>query len=323
MCENNNRKVTEYFEYARALVLEAGNTLREAKDVQVETKEDAKDVQVETKEDVWDLVTQYDLKVEEILVKKLKEQFPTHKFIGEEESAMTGRIPELTNDPTWIIDPIDGTANYVRKMPIFGVSVALTIDKEIVAGIVHNPFQNETYTAIKGTIDKEIVAGIVHNPFQNETYTAIKGEGAYRNGIKIRTSGVTEIERSNLNYELSLARSEKLKPMYMHRLHYLISIMEGIRSLGCASIGLCYVACGYNDAYQCDGLKPWDAAAGVLIVREAGGYVCDSSVENLGQEFDLMNPNFLAAASRALAQKYIAIERKADQERLANAKCIM
>ncbi|KAK9746811.1 Inositol monophosphatase family [Popillia japonica] len=312
MCENNNRKVTEYFEYARALVLEAGNTLREAKDVQVETKED-----------VWDLVTQYDLKVEEILVKKLKEQFPTHKFIGEEESAMTGRIPELTNDPTWIIDPIDGTANYVRKMPIFGVSVALTIDKEIVAGIVHNPFQNETYTAIKGTIDKEIVAGIVHNPFQNETYTAIKGEGAYRNGIKIRTSGVTEIERSNLNYELSLARSEKLKPMYMHRLHYLISIMEGIRSLGCASIGLCYVACGYNDAYQCDGLKPWDAAAGVLIVREAGGYVCDSSVENLGQEFDLMNPNFLAAASRALAQKYIAIERKADQERLANAKCIM
>lgn len=106
----------------------------------------------------------------------------------------------------------------------------------------------------------------------------------------------SEIERSNLNYELSLARSEKLKPMYMHRLHYLISIMEGlvhlqlpflhfnnifndvrIRSLGCASIGLCYVACGYNDAYQCDGLKPWDAAAGVLIVREAGGYVCDSS----------------------------------------------
>ncbi|KRT80722.1 hypothetical protein AMK59_6004 [Oryctes borbonicus] len=243
MCENNSiRKVTEYFEYAYALVLEAGNTLREAKDVEVTRK----------KEEIWDLVTQYDLKVEEILIQKLKARFPLHKFIGEEESTITGNIPDLTDDPTWIIDPIDGTANYVRKMPIFGISVGLAINKEL-------------------------MAGIVHNPFLNETFTAIKGQGAYRNGTKICTRDVTEIEQSNLNYELSLARSQTLKPMYMHRLHHLISIMEGIRSFGCASLGLCYVACGYNDAYQCDGLKPWDAAAGVVIVREAGGYVCDSS----------------------------------------------
>lgn len=105
-------------------------------------------------------------------------------------------------------------------MPIFGISVGLTIDKEL-------------------------VAGIVHNPFLNETFTAIKGEGAYRNGIRIRTNDVTgkifrwrliyvknfpsflEIDKSNLNYEISLARAEKWKPLYMHRLHHLISIMEG------------------------------------------------------------------------------------------------
>lgn len=85
--------------------------------------------------------------------------------------------------------------------------------------------------------------------------------------------------------------------------------------MGCAALGLCYVARGASDAYQCDGLFPWDAAAGVLIVREAGGFVCDTN----GGEFQLMNPNFIATATKDLAEQYLVVEKRADEER-ENAK---
>lgn len=225
--------------------------------------------------------------MEKILIQKIKERFPDHKFISEEDCCYKDDIPELTDEPTWIIDPIDGTANFVRNLPVTCISVGFVLKKE-------------------QTI------GIIYNPFMEELYTAIKGRGAYLNGKQIYTSKEEDITRSVMNYELSLAKSEEFRKMYLYRFKHLITEIQGIRSMGCAALGLCYVAKGYVDAYQCDGLYPWDAAAGVLIVREAGGYVCDSS----GKEFDLMKPNFLATSTKILGEQYLAVERKADEELL-------
>ncbi|XP_030758146.1 inositol monophosphatase 2-like [Sitophilus oryzae] len=268
--------VQSYMDFVLPLVLASGKELLTVEDINVEIKDG----------NVWDIVTEYDRKIEKLLIQKLKKKYPDHKFIGEEESAEKNCISTLTASPTWIIDPIDGTANFVKRMPLTCISVGLTIDKEQ-------------------------VLGVVYNAYANELFTAVKDQGAYLNGKRLKTSGLTEIDKSIFNYEISLAiKNTKLRKLYMSRLNHLIDKVSGIRSYGCAALGLCYVACGRVDAYQCDGLYPWDAAAGTLIVREAGGYVTDSS----GKEFDLMQPNFLAASSKELSDQFMAIERQADEE---------
>ncbi|KAJ8974912.1 hypothetical protein NQ317_009841 [Molorchus minor] len=277
MCD----QIQEYFDFVLPLVKESGKELLTAENYDVETKGF-----------VYDLVTIYDRKIEELLIKKIKQRWPNHKFIGEEESEVNG-IGNLTDDPTWIIDPIDGTGNFIRKLKITCISIGLVINKEQ-------------------------TLGIVYNPFMDELYTAIKGQGAYLNGKKMNTSGLKDIGKAIFNYEISIARKPSYYDLYMYRFKHLIKTVLGFRSLGCAVLGLCYVADGRLDAYQCDGLYPWDAAAGVLIVREAGGYVCDSR----GKEFNLMDPNFLASATKTLSDQFMVIERKADEERLnaRNAK---
>jgi myo-inositol-1(or 4)-monophosphatase len=148
----------------------------------------------------------------------------------------------------------------------------------------------------------------------DEMYTAIKGQGAYMNGKRIYTNKQSDIQKTVINYEVSLARAEKYRDLYLYRFSHLIGVVQGMRSMGSAALGLCYVANGSMDAYQCDGLYPWDAAAGVVIVREAGGAVADSTI---GKEFDIMNPNFIAAASKPLLDQLLAVEKQADDERLA------
>lgn len=272
MCDD----IQSYMDFVMPLVLESGKELLKVRDIQVEIKNG----------NIWDVVTVYDRKIEEMLIEKIKRKFPQHRFIGEEESAAKNGITKLTDLPTWIIDPIDGTANFVKKMPITCISVGLTIKKEQ-------------------------VMGIIFNPYMNELFTAAKGKGAFLNGKRIMTSGERDIKKCVFNYEISLAvKSPQLRQLYMARLNHLIKEVSGIRSYGCAALGLCYVACGRVDAYQCDGLYPWDSAAGTLIVREAGGYVIDSS----GGEFDLMNPNFLATSTQVLSEQFMKIERRADEE---------
>ncbi|CAG9862726.1 unnamed protein product [Phyllotreta striolata] len=269
----------EYLDFVLPLVKNAGQELLSVKNVEVEEKGE-----------FYDVVTVYDRKIEQILFKKIKERWPDHKFIGEEESYTKG-ISQLSNESTWIIDPIDGTANFVRNLKDACISVGLVINKEQ-------------------------VMGVVYNPFMDELYTAIKGQGAYLNGVKIQTNGATDISKSVFNYELSLGVNTKYYDLYMYRLKHLLKHIGGIRSMGSAVMGLCYVATGRMEAYQCDGLFPWDAAAGVLIVREAGGYVRDSN----GGEFDLMDPNYIATATKELSDKFMEIERRADQERESDAQ---
>ncbi|CAG9761599.1 unnamed protein product [Ceutorhynchus assimilis] len=269
-------KVHEYYQFILPLVIEAGKVMKNVVEVKTELKNN----------DYGDIVTQYDRQIEEVLIRKIKDRYPTHCHIAEEEMSTKDEKPNLTDEPTWIIDPIDGTANFARGIAFTCVSVGLTINKEQ-------------------------VLGVVLNPYLDELFTAIKGEGAFLNGTRIFTSGCKDINTSTMNYEITIARNEKYYDLYMYRFKHLIKTVAGILAMGSAVMGLCYVACGKTDAYQCDGLYPWDAAAGTLIVREAGGFVSDSS----GEEFDLMNPNFLATASEELCQQYLEVEGNADEER--------
>lgn len=271
----SSTEVQDYYDFVVPLIKNCGLIFLESKNENIEVGNKS----------AHDLVTKYDKEIEENLIYKIKEKYPTHKFIGEEASEANQKLL-LTDDPTWIIDPIDGTTNFTKRLPQCGISVGLTVNKEQ-------------------------VLGLVYIPFADELYTAIKGQGAYLNGQRIKCSNVEDPKKSLFCYEISLAaRNATTHKMIMSRLSYLIKEVFAVRSYGCPVISLCYVAAGKLDAYQCDGLYPWDAAAGTLIVREAGGYVIDSS----GKEFELMNPNFLATCTKKLSEKYLEIERRADEQ---------
>ncbi|XP_076676521.1 uncharacterized protein LOC143373279 [Andrena cerasifolii] len=242
---------------------------------------------VETKAGDWDLVTQYDKKMEEILINGISEEFPKHKFIGEETVSSTNHLPELTDDPTWIIDPIDGTTNFVHSFPFTCISIALTVKKEL-----------------------EI--GIVYNPVLEQLFTARRGSGAFLNGKPIKSSKVERVEQSLLCLEVSYATIADIRDTILGRLEACVSVAHGIRTMGSAALTLSYVAMGAAEAYHTDNLMPWDVAAGVLIIREAGGAVIATN----GGEFDVMAPKLVAAGNRRLADELVKLIKIADSKLL-------
>ncbi|CAL7949373.1 unnamed protein product [Xylocopa violacea] len=258
--------IKNYFECAKELTLKAG-------EIFICGFEGPKNV--ETKDHEWDLVTDYDRKIENLLIKGLKEKFPDHEFIGEETVASYKETPVLTDKPTWIIDPIDGTINFVHSLPFTCISVGLTISKEI-------------------------VAGIIYNPLMSELYTAIKGQGAYLNGKRIKTSNITELKKALIEYELfSLRSTSRNRDIKAGRFDAVVNATRGVRFIGSAAMALAYLAKGAVDCLQMDNLCAWDVAAGVLIVREAGGTVIDTKEE----KYNLMKPNTIAAANDTLASE--------------------
>jgi myo-inositol-1(or 4)-monophosphatase len=221
-----------------------------------------------------DLVSYVDRGSEEILVGKLGDIMPQAGFIAEEgtSSKNGGRY-------CWVIDPLDGTTNFVHGLHPYSISVALTEDGEPIAGVVHN------------------VGG-------NETFTAIKGGGAWLNGNQIHVSGAGNLSDSLVATGFPYYDFNQLGK-YMECLAHFCKTTHGIRRLGSAAIDLAYVACGRFEAFYEYGLKPWDIGAGILLVREAGGRVSDFSgvEENLsGKEIiaanNLVYPEFLKNVSK-------------------------
>ncbi|XP_076632870.1 uncharacterized protein LOC143347528 [Colletes latitarsis] len=258
--------IKNYFEFAKELTLEAGEIFRCG-------FEGAKSVKFKDHE--WDLVTDYDTKIEELFTKRLTEKFPSHEFIGEETFAKTKEKPTLTNKPTWIIDPIDGTTNFVNSFPHTCISVGLSVCKEI-------------------------VVGIIYNPLTEELYTAMKGKGAFLNGKPLKSSCVAELKEALIDLELfSLGSHAKNRDIRMGRFEAITSVARGVRYMGSAALSMAYIAKGALDCMQVDGLQPWDVAAGLLLIREAGGTVLDTKVN----EYDFMKPNTIAAGSDKLASQ--------------------
>ena len=196
-------------------------------------------------------VTASDKKVEKILIDELQKARPTYSILSEE-------IGEINNDKSfrWIIDPIDGTTNFLHGIPHFAISV----------GLEHN---------------EEIICGIIYDPIKDEMFTAEKGNGAYLNNKRIRVSSRSKLEdciiytggpkRDSINRESAIEEYKK----------FASKVFIPIRQLGSASLDMAYVAAGRCDGFWQRNLNYWDIAAGIVIVKESGGFITDFDGENL------------------------------------------
>ena len=201
------------------------------------------------KEGKNNLVTDYDHKSEKAIISYIQSQFPNHTFLAE-ESGITGQNSE---EVTWIIDPLDGTVNYAHSLPIFSVSIA-------------------------AVLNDEVLCGVVYQPVLKELFVATKGGGAYLNGNPIKVSSQTDMQESFL--VTGFPYNVHKNPGYCVD-HFIGIIRQGIpiRRLGSAAIDLAYVACGRFDGFWEIDLNPWDVAAGILLVQEAGGLVTQYNME--------------------------------------------
>ena len=187
-----------------------------------------------------DFVSDADLAAERAVIETIHKHYPDHA-IKAEESGSSGE-----SDFVWIIDPLDGTTNYLHGFPVFCVSVAL---------------------ANKGRIEH----GVVYDPMRQEIFSASRGQGAQLDGRKIRVSGLTDLSRALIGTGFPYRDSNEEMDPYIRMLVSAMKHTAGIRRPGAAALDLCYVAAGRLDAFWETGLMPWDLAAGSLIIREAGG----------------------------------------------------
>ncbi|CAA3017772.1 inositol-phosphate phosphatase [Olea europaea subsp. europaea] len=221
-----------------------------------------------------DLVTETDKKCEEFIFNFLKQHYPDHKFIGEETTAACGAT-ELTDEPTWIVDPLDGTTNFVHGYPFVCVSIGLTI----------------------GRIP---TLGVVYNPIMDELFTAIRGKGAFLNGKPIKVSSQSELVKSLLATESGIKLDKSTLDATTNRINSLLFKVRSLRMSGSCALNLCGIACGRLDLFYLLGFGPWDIAAGAVIVAEAGGVVFDPS----GKELDITTPR-IAASNPLLKEAFI------------------
>ncbi len=198
---------------------------------------------IEEKGRPGDLVTAADKASEKAILEVLRRHVPEHGILAEE----SGKLGDSTSPYLWAIDPLDGTTNFAHQYPPFGVSVGLLIN-----GIPQ--------------------VGVVFDPFHNELFRAAKGLGATRNRQPIRVSQTEELRNSLLVTGFAYDRRETADNNYAEFCH-LTHLTQGVRRTGSASIDLCYVSCGRLDGYWERGLSPWDLAAGVVILSEAGGKI--------------------------------------------------
>uniref|UniRef100_A0A673ATA0 Inositol-1-monophosphatase n=1 Tax=Sphaeramia orbicularis TaxID=375764 RepID=A0A673ATA0_9TELE len=235
---------------------------------------------VKLKSSAADLVTETDQRVEKFLIMTIRRRFPQHRFIGE-ESIGAGEHLELTDSPTWIIDPIDGTVNFVHRFPFVAVSIAFTVNKRTEFGIVYS------------CVD-------------NKLFCAQRGQGAFLNGVPLHASGQEDVSRCVVVTEIGAERDDEALTTVTTNICRLLKLpVHGVRALGTAAVDMCQVASGAADVYYHIGMHCWDIAASALIVQEAGGIVMDTD----GAEFDMMSRRVLAASSSAVASRIAQVIR--------------
>ncbi|MDO8862117.1 inositol monophosphatase family protein [Haliea sp. E1-2-M8] len=196
---------------------------------------------------VNDFVSDVDRNAEREIIYHLRKAFPEHAILGEE----TGLSGDENADYRWVIDPLDGTTNFLRGIPHYAVSIACLY---------------------KGKLEH----GVVLDPVRREEFTASRGRGAQLNGRRIRVSSRTSLDGALLGTGIPFKdHCDDRLPAYSKTLEILAGQVAGIRRAGAASLDLAYVAAGRLDAFWEIGLAPWDMAAGALLVKEAGGMVSD------------------------------------------------
>ena len=199
--------------------------------------------------DHGDIVSTADVEAEDAIVATIRAAFPGHAILGEESGHIAGA--REGGGYKWIVDPIDGTVNFIHGFPYYAVSIAL----------VH---------------DAEITHAVVYDPVHDDCFTAVRGRGAYRNGAPIRVSTCIDLAHALVGTVFPTRESPKLTS-YLPTFNHLIARCAGLRRAGSCALDLAYLAAGHLDGFWVTSLKPWDVAAGALLVTEAGGRVGDFS----------------------------------------------
>jgi myo-inositol-1(or 4)-monophosphatase len=211
----------------------------------------------------FDLVTEADTESEKQIMETIRKAFPDHAILAEESGANQGAA-----EYQWLIDPLDGTTNYVHRLPFFTIAIALLVRDKI-------------------------VLGLVLNPMDGELFAAITGKGATLNGKPIRVSSTASVCDSLLVTGFPYDFSEIIEPA-MKRFSICQQASQGVRRLGSAALDICYLACGRFDAFWEQNLKPWDKAAGVIIAAEAGAVITNFS----NQPFSINQKEILVTNGR-------------------------
>jgi myo-inositol-1(or 4)-monophosphatase len=241
---------------------------------------------VAVKRSAVDLVTNVDRASERLIAGILHQADPAIGFLGEERGERTPDSPDGCRGARWIVDPLDGTMNFVHGLPLFGVSIALQAQwpSDPTSGRV-TPWPSGRRTRSPGheaagplghwaTGPLGIVVGVIYDPMQDELFLAITGGGAFLNGRRIRVSSTTTLSKSLLSTGFPSAFRSDSRP-YLRWFHTLQRGSHGVRRLGSTVVSLAAVAAGRLEGFYEQELRSWDIAAGVLLVQEAGGQVSD------------------------------------------------
>jgi len=222
-----------------------------------------------------DYVSQADRKAEEIIHTELARARPGYAFLMEERGAVEGD----DDQHRWIVDPLDGTTNFLHGIPIFSVSIALERQGQL-------------------------VAGVVYNPAMDELYTAERGGGAFLNDRRLRVAGRTKLSDAVIGTGVPhLGRGHHGN--FLVELRNVMGEVSGIRRLGSAALDLAYVAAGRMDGFWEPGLAPWDIGAGILLIREAGGFCSDMAG---GQ--DMLDTGSVVAGNEAIHRALLKTLKK-------------
>lgn len=219
-----------------------------------------------------DVVTEVDTRAEEIIVSNIRAKFPDHKILAEERGAVAG-----SSAYTWIIDPLDGTANYAADLAASCVSI----------GLAYN---------------EELQLGVVYDPFRDELFVAEKGQGAFLNGNRIRVSQQDDLSKALVCFDLGYNEKKAIKQL--QEAVFFRPRVRSMRILGSAVLGLCYVAVGRFDLFYHQSLHPWDMAAAIIIINEAGGI----TTTNTGEAAHYAQPSIVAANPAIHAAFFDALE---------------
>jgi myo-inositol-1(or 4)-monophosphatase len=221
-----------------------------------------------------DLVTEADTLSQRVIREILLNAFPDHDFVGEEDADGLAKTATSSSTPRWIVDPLDGTANFVHGMPGYAVSIGLEQAGEILAGVVYDP-----------RLDECFVGGL--------------GIGSHLNRQPLRVSPCRELRAAMVavSFPAGVHRSSPDIPRFTN----VLIACHSLRRLGSAALNLCYLAAGRLDGYWSTSCKAWDVAAGVIIVREAGGIVTRID----GSDFVLSDPEFATSATQELHSEFL------------------
>lgn len=231
-----------------------------------------------------DFVTDADLASEKAVRKVITYHFPDHAILGEESAASSAPAAELLSQPyCWVIDPLDGTTNYLHQFPRYAVSVGLVANGKLQAGVIIDPLLKERF-----------VAG--------------RGQGATLNGEPIQVSETKGVESSLV--AISFPPDLSPESPDLRSFIEVATQCRAVRRTGSAALNLAYVACGRLDAHWAHQIHPWDAAAGVLLIEEAGGTVTGSR----GGTFDLAKANYLVAATSELHHNLLPLIQGEQQD---------